>query len=79
MRRLWLSVNRGLSLRLCLTHSPSPSLILSFNRSSSLSPRLGLSLIMIVKETERAEEKKEKQKKNNHNNNIARRNERNKR
>ena len=28
-----------------------------------LSPRLGLSLIMIVKETERAEEKKEKQKK----------------
>ena len=37
--------------------------MLTLNLSSSLSPRLGLSLIMIVKETERTEEKKEKQKK----------------
>ena len=61
--RLWLSLNRRLSLRLSLTHSPSRSLILSLNLCSSLSLRIGLSLIMIVKETERAEEKKEKQNK----------------
>ena len=62
-RRLWLGPNRSLSLRLSLTHTPSPNLILRLDLLSSLSPRLGLSLIMIVKETERAEEKKEKQKK----------------
>ena len=64
VRRLWLSLNRSLSLRLSLTHTPSPHLFLRLDLLSSLSPRLGLSLIMIVKETERAEEKKEKQKKN---------------
>ena len=75
VRRLWLSLNRSLSLRLSLTHSPSPSLSLSLNLSSSLSPRSGFSLIMRVKETERAEEKNEKQKKKQKQN-IKRRNER---
>ena len=47
--------------------------ILSLNLSSRLSPRLGLSLIMIVKETERTEEKEKQKKKQKQN--IKRRNE----
>ena len=54
VRKLWLSLSRSLSLRLSLTPSLSPSLILTLNLSSGLSPRLSLSLIMIMKETERA-------------------------
>ena len=76
LRELWLSLSRSLSLRLSLTPSLNLSLGLSFNLRSGLSPRLALSLIMIMKETERAKEKKEKQKKKKQKNIITRRNER---
>ena len=67
VRKLWLNLNRSLSLRLSLTPSLSLSLSLSLNLSSSLSPRFSVSLIVIMKETKRAKEKKEKQKKNKQN------------
>ena len=54
-RRLRLSLSLSLNLSLSLSHRPN----LSFN----LSPRLSHSLIVIMKETERANEKKEKQQK----------------
>ena len=76
-RKLWCSHSRCLIPRLSLIPSLSLSLSPSLNACSSLCSRPSLSLIVIMKETERANEKEEKQKKNNVKNNITKRNKKN--